>query len=139
MRLYTLNGKTPIYKNVNKYLINWESKSRSKLQKKVKDFLFTVWSNSVVYEEFPVYGTKMKVDFLNATSKLAIEVNGDQHLKFNKFFHSNSRTQFLKSIKRDLNKAKWLEKNNFTLIEIYKEDVDLLSKEYIEINFNIKI
>ena len=88
MRLYTLNGKTPIYKNVNKYLINWESKSRSKLQKKVKDFLFTVWSNSVVYEEFPVYGTKMKVDFLNATSKLAIEVNGDQHLKFNKFFHS---------------------------------------------------
>ena len=34
MRLYTLNGKTPIYKNVNKFLIDWESDSRSKLQKK---------------------------------------------------------------------------------------------------------
>ena len=138
MRLFTLNGKTPIYKNVNKYLINWDAKSRSKLQKKVKDFLFTVWSNSIVYEEFPVYGTKMKVDFLNATSKFAIEVNGDQHLKFNKFFHGNSRAKFLKSIKRDLKKAKWLEKNEFTLIELYKEDVELLSKKYMEENFNIK-
>jgi len=139
MRLYTLNGKTPIYKNVNKYLIDWDSGSRSKLQKKVKDFLSTIWLNSIVYEEFPVYGTRMKVDFLNATSKLAIEVNGDQHLKFNKFFHGNSRTKFLKSIKRDLNKAKWLEKNGFSLIELYTEDVNLLSAEYIEKNFNIKI
>jgi very-short-patch-repair endonuclease len=138
MRLYTLNGKTPIYKNVNKYLINWDEGSRSKLQKRVKDFFFKHWKCNIVYEQFPVYGTRMKVDFLNATTKTAVEVNGDQHIKFNKFFHKNSRTQFLKSIKRDLNKAQWLKKNNFSLIELYTEDVNALSEEYLEKYFSIK-
>ena len=139
MRLYTLNCKTPNYKNVNKFLIDCESDSRSKLQKKVKSFLYTVWKTNIVYEEFPVYGTRMKVDFLNATTKTAVEVNGDQHIKFNKFFHNNSRAQFLKSIKRDLNKSKWLENNGFTLIELYTKDVNLLSEEYIKKNFDIKL
>ena len=138
MRLYTLNGKTPIYKNVNKYLIDWEGESRSNLQKRVKDFFFNYWKNNIVYEEFPVYGTRMRVDLLNATTKTAIEVNGDQHIKFNKFFHQGSRTQFLKSIKRDLNKAKWLKKNDFSLMELYSEDVDALSEAYLEKHFSIK-
>ena len=75
MRLYNIHGRIQ-NRNVSKYLINWSKKSRSKLQKRVKDFFKPYWLAHIVYEEFPVYGTRLKVDILNATIKVAIEVNG---------------------------------------------------------------
>ena len=110
MRLLNIHGKLQA-KNVSKFLINWNGKSRSKIQFRVKQFLKSYWQNQVVYEEFPVYGTRMHVDILNATKKIAIEVNGTQHSKFNKFFHAGSRLKYLESIKRDVAKAEWLENN----------------------------
>ena len=88
MRLYNIHGKLQS-KKVSKYLINWDAKSKSNIQFKSKQFIKTYWQNHIVYEEFPVYGTRMKVDIVNATRKIAIEVNGPQHNKFNKFFHNN--------------------------------------------------
>ena len=138
MRLYNVYGKLQ-NKNVTKYLIKWNAKSRSKLLFKAKQYLKTIWENQIVYEEFPVFGTKMKVDFLNATKKIAIEVNGPQHANFNKFFHNNSRSEYLRSIKRDYNKAIWLEKNGFKIIEFEQEDVPLLSKEFVQKKFDIAL
>ena len=130
MRLYNIRGKLQS-RLVTKYLIDWNKKSRSKIQFKVKQFLKSYWENHVVYEEFPVYGTRMKVDILNATKKIAVEVNGRQHSNFNAFFHNNSRAKYLASIKRDVQKREWLEKNSFTLIEIEEHEVPLLSEEFI--------
>jgi hypothetical protein len=138
MRLYNIYGKLQS-KNVTKYLIDWDSKSRSKLQFRAKQFLKTVWENQIVYEEFPVFGSKMKVDFLNATKKIAIEVNGPQHSSFNKFFHNNSRMNYLESLKRDHQKSLWLEQNNFTLIELEKDEVDNLDRDFIYKKFNVRI
>ena len=137
MRLYNVKGKLQS-KLVSKYLIDWNKKSRSKIQFKVKQFLKSYWQNHVVYEEFPVYGTRMKVDILNATKKIAVEVNGRQHSSFNSFFHNNSRAKYLGSIKRDVEKAQWLEKNSFSLIEIEEHEIDKLSEEFIVKN-NIKL
>ena len=100
MKLYNIYGKV-VSKNVSGYLIDWDSKSRSKIQYKVKQFLKQYWKNHIVYEEFPVFGSKLKVDILNATRKIAVEVHGPQHSSFNKFFHGESRLNYLKSIKRD--------------------------------------
>tara|TARA_R100001509_G_C4866703_1_gene215288 strand:- start:992 stop:1408 length:417 start_codon:yes stop_codon:yes gene_type:complete len=138
MRLYNIYGRS-VTKNVTKYLIDWDAKSRSKLQFDAKQFFRQYWSGQVVYEEFPVFGTRMKVDILNATKRIAIEVNGEQHDKFNKFFHNNSRAKYLDSIKRDMKKAEWLEKNSFTLIEIYKKDIKDLSRDFFKQNFLIEI
>ena len=138
MRLYNIYGRS-VTKNVTKYLIDWDAKSRSKLQFDAKQFFRQHWSGQVVYEEFPVFGTRMKVDILNATKRIAIEVNGEQHDKFNKFFHNNSRAKYLDSIKRDMKKAEWLEKNSFTLIEIYKKDIKDLSRDFFKQNFLIEI
>jgi hypothetical protein len=138
MRLLNIYGKLQS-KTVGKYLINWDGKSRSKIQFKVKQFLKTFWQNQIVYEEFPVYGTRMHVDILNATKRVAIEVNGAQHSKFNKFFHANSRQKYLDSIKRDLEKAKWLESNNFILIEVEESEVSSLSLEFFKKNFNLSL
>ena len=118
-------------KLVGKYLIDWNKKSRSKIQIKVKQFLKHYWENHVVYEEFPVYGSRMKVDILNATKKIAVEVNGRQHSNFNSFFHNNSRAKYLASIKRDVEKREWLEKNGYTLIEIEEGEVNELSEDFI--------
>jgi len=131
MRLINVSGKL-VNKNVRKYLIDWEGKSRSKLQLEFKNFFYPFWRNHIVYEEFPVYGTMLKVDFLNATKRIAVEIQGNQHESFNKFFHENSRLKYLQSIKRDVQKVKWLEMNNFKFLELYENDLKNLSPQYIE-------
>jgi len=131
MRLLNINGKL-VNKNVRNYLVDWQGKSRSKLQFKFKDFFYPYWKNHIVYEEFPVYGTMLKIDLLNATKKIAIEIQGDQHESFNKFFHDNSRLKYLQSIKRDVKKVKWLEMNEFKFLELYEDDLKSLSPQYIE-------
>ena len=130
MRLKNIHGRLQS-KNVTKYLIDWRKNSRSKLQTRAKRFFQKYWKEHIVYEEFPVYGTRMKVDLLNATKKVAIEVNGPQHSTFNSFFHKNSRLNYLKSIKRDYIKAQWLEANGYELIELSTEEVDNLSEDFL--------
>ena len=66
------------------------------------------------------------MDYLNATKRIAIEVNGRQHSEFVPFFHK-SRANYLESIKRDHKKAEWLEKNGFKLVEI--EDGDIKNEQ----------
>ena len=136
MRLYTIHGKV-VNRNVNRFLIKWGKKSRSNPQFKVKQFLKKYWITHVVFEEFPVYGTKMHVDILNATTKIAIEVNGAQHDNFVPFFHQNSRLNYLKGIKRDYLKHSWLEDNDFKVVQILDSEVKNLSKKYFEDNFNV--
>ena len=97
MRLLNINGKL-VNKNVRNYEIDWYGKCRSKLQFKFKQFFYPYWKNHIVYEEFPVYGSMLKVDLLNATKKIAVEIQGNQHESFNKFFHDNSRLKYLQSI-----------------------------------------
>jgi len=136
MRLLNIYGRLE-KRNVNKYLIDWDKESRSQLQFKAKQFFRKYWLSCVVYEEFPVYGSRMKVDILNATRKIAVEVNGAQHGTFNKFFHGNSRIKYLNSIKRDFKKLEWLESNNYNLIEINHDEVDLLSTNFFKKKFNL--
>ena len=138
MRLYNIHGKL-VSKNVSKYLIKWDGKSRSNIQFKTKQFLKKHWSNQIVYEEFPVYGTRIKLDILNATKKIAIEVQARQHTSFNKFFHGNSRLKYLESIKRDFQKREWLKKNGFQVVEIEEDEVKKLSVSFFLKFFNINV
>ena len=138
MRMYSITGRL-MSKNVSKYKIDWGKKSRSKIQFAVKQFLKPHWCYQVCFEEFPVFGTKMSVDILNATKKIAIEVNGPQHKKFNKFFHGNSRANYFNSIKRDWKKTEWLERNEYTLIEIEYNEIKDLSIEFIKKKFGVSI
>ena len=76
MTFKTLLGKRRRIKKPINYLINWEEGSRSKLQGKVKNFLKVFWDGDVVFEEFPVVGSRLTLDFYNATKNIAIEVQG---------------------------------------------------------------
>ena len=137
MRLYNVYGKL-VYKNVSRYLLDWDKKSRSKPQFRVKKFLEPYWQNDVVYEEFPVYGTLLKVDILNATKRIAVEVHGPQHGSFH-YFHNESPSAYLASIKRDAKKYQWLEQNGFKVIEIYDNEIDTLSPKFFLDKFGVQL
>ena len=138
MKLYDIKGRL-VNKSVTKYRIKWDGECRSNFQFEVKQFFKTYWYGQICYEEFPVYGTRMKVDLINMTKRIAVEVQGAQHDKFNKFFHNNSRANYLRSIARDYEKRTWLESNKFKILEIIDEDLPVLSRDYIEEKFDINI
>lgn len=137
MKLLTLNGRK-LNRNVTPFLINWDGKSLSNFQYEVKQWLKLFWYNHVVFEEFPVFGTKYSLDFFNVSRKIAIEVQGEQHTQFCKpsksgkhFFHRN-RTDYLNQIRRDQDKLRFCEINNIELIEIFWEDKKNMSKDFFK-------
>tara|TARA_Y100000361_G_C11129668_1_gene328115 strand:- start:97 stop:513 length:417 start_codon:yes stop_codon:yes gene_type:complete len=138
VKLYDIKGRL-VNKSVSKYRIDWEGDCRSNFQYEVKQFFKTFWYGQICYEEFPVYGTRMKVDLVNMTKRIAVESHGAQHESFNKFFHNNSRANYLRSITRDHDKVVWLENNDFKVLEIFEEDLPSLSKRYILEKFEVSI
>jgi hypothetical protein len=122
MEFLSLNNKKRRCKNAQKYLIDWSGKSRSKFQIDVKHFLQTFWENNIVFEEFPIVGTRLTLDFYNANKKIAVEVQGRQHTKYIEFFHQN-KINFLHQLKRDQVKERFCELNKITLVTIYENDI----------------
>lgn len=122
MIFLTTNGREQKLKNSSRYLIDWDKKCRSKIQKKVKDLLYPYWIADIVFEEMPVLGTRMTLDFYNANRKMAVEVDGNQHYQYNKFFHSNSRQNFLSQLQRDEKKEYFCEINQIRLVRILEKD-----------------
>lgn len=122
MKFQTLHGTERRAKNLRKYLINWDGGSKSKFQKKIKNFLKEYWENHVVFEEFPVVGTRLTLDFYNANKKIAVEAQGEQHVKFIDFFHGSYRNNYLEQLKRDQQKFDFCEMNNIKLVEVYYND-----------------
>ena len=135
MKFKTLDGKDRTLRNVKSYIINWDGKSRSKFQFDVKQFLKKYWSGDVVFEELRIVGTRLSLDFFNATKKIAIEVQGSQHFSYVKFFHGN-RINYLNQIKRDYKKIEFCELNKIKFAEIYPKDE--LSKDLFE-RFDINL
>ncbi len=135
-----LNTRGKISKlNVTPYSIRWDGPSKSQLQFKVKQFLKPYWQGHMVYEEFPVFGAKqLKVDILNATLKVAIEVNGPQHSQFH-YFHNGEPFNYLAGVKNDVKKMEWLLSNDFVFIEINHDEVEMLTREFFLQKFGVTL
>jgi hypothetical protein len=127
MRFKTLLGTERTVLKSKKYLIKWEGPSRSKIQKSTKKFLKEYWSNHIVFEEFPIAGTRLSLDFYNANKKIAIEVQGRQHTQYVPFFHGKNKINYINQLKRDADKLEFCNINEIKLIEIYERDT--LDKE----------
>ncbi|MBN86805.1 MAG: hypothetical protein CL885_04710 [Dehalococcoidia bacterium] len=122
MQFKTLTGAMKRLSKPQKYKIDWSAPSRSKIQFKVKKLLEKHWSNHVVFEEFPVAGTRLSFDFYNANKKIAIEVQGEQHTKYVPHFHGKNKINFFSQMRRDQQKREFCEINQIKLIEIYSTD-----------------
>lgn len=130
MKFVTLTGAVRSVKFPQKYRIDWKKKSRSKIQFNAKRFLSKFWKKHVVFEEFPVAGTRLTFDFFNATEKVAIEVQGQQHTKYTPFFHGKYKINYIDQLKRDKQKLDFCKMNDIKLVEIYYNDE--LSKQLFE-------
>jgi len=121
MKFKTLSGSQRRVQNIRKYLIDWEGESKSNFQFRAKKFLKKYWLNHVVFEELPVAGTRLSLDFYNANEKIAVEVQGEQHTKFVKFFHG-TKANYIDQLRRDVQKREFCVINDIKLIEIYPKD-----------------
>lgn len=122
MKFKTLHGGLKRVSKVRNYLVDWDTPSKSKLQFNVKQHLKDYWKYNVVFEEFPVAGTKLSLDFYNATKKIAIEVQGAQHRKYVPHFHGKNKINYMDQLRRDKQKADFCKINDLKLIEIYDTD-----------------
>ena len=131
MKFKTLTGSVKGIKQPKKHLIKWTAKSRSKRQRAVKCFLQQFWKDHIVFEEFPIAGTRLSLDFYNANKRIAIEVQGRQHTEYVPFFH-RTKTNYLSQLRRDQQKLDFCELNSINLIEIY--DGDPITKSFFKKN-----
>ncbi len=125
----TLFGSTRKVKAARKYPVDRESSTWTKVQNSMKRCLKKYWSHDIVFEEFPLAGSRMTFDFYNATKGIVVEVQGRQHTKFVPFMHANSKINYLKQLKRDEDKIKFCNLNEIVLLEYFDgentlEDLD---------------
>lgn len=114
MKVKTIKGDA--YLKVNG--IDWEGKSRSKLQKSCKDILKEFWNGDIVSEEQSIPKTRLKIDFVNFSKKIILEIQGGQHFKFNKHFHNNNIFNFVDSLARDDKKEEFANLNGFIYLAV---------------------
>jgi very-short-patch-repair endonuclease len=101
-----------------------KSNCKSKIQWRVGQILQGLFPGFVLLEEFNIPGSRFYLDFLLPGLRIAIEVDGEQHYKFNKFHHRD-RAGFLRAQSRDRDKEEWCALNNIKLIRIRKnEDIE---------------
>lgn len=139
MRLLKLNSKTKyIWVNPQKYAVDWDKKVGSNFQYDVKQFFRRFWEPCLVCEEFRIPGSLLRCDLINLSKKIIVEANGEQHDNFNPHFHRDSRYQYWKQIKRDVQKQEWADANGFQFIIILPDDMPL-TRIFVNEKFNLKL
>lgn len=138
MKLTKLHGDQLVNYNLKSYLIDWKRKV-SNPQFKAKCFLKKYWEMDVCCEELRILGSLLRIDLINFTKKIAIEISPRAlHVNYNKFMHQN-RGGYLKKLQSDAKKMVWAERNGFLFIELYDEDLQNLSVQYMKEKFDLDL
>lgn len=135
----TLNGRERDV-SIHRYRIDWEPKREvSNPQKLVKIFLRPYWQSDTVCEEFRLPASKMRLDILNISRLIAVEVSpAATHTQYNAFMHG-SLSGYRNTLKRDLLKGDWCKMNGIQLITLIDEDIANLSPELFLRNWDITL
>jgi hypothetical protein len=127
MKVRDLEGNITTWKLAGQIVTATDKRSRSKLHVKARKILYEMFPTMKILEEVPINprGNKTQyLDFYINQIKLAVEVHGQQHYKFNTMFHASAR-DFLNQKKNDADKQEWCWLNNITHIELpYNEDIE---------------
>jgi len=98
----------------------------SKQAELIKSLLKKRFPNFKITTEFYVnyQNEKLLFDFLIDDLSILIEVQGEQHFSYNRFFHKDGLS-FYRQKKRDALKREWASMNNYTLVTYdFNEKVD---------------
>lgn len=129
MKFKKFRSSSIVNVSTKKYEIDWDRRV-SKPQKKTKDALRNLWASDYVLEEFPIPGSKKRIDLLNWTKKIVIEVSPSGSHEYNDFFHK-SRSSFCRLLRVDQEKRTWAFDNNFSYLVLGDEELSNLTEESI--------
>lgn len=127
MRVRDLHGNVSTWKPVGDIVAASDSRSRSKLHVEARKILYELFPTMRILEEVPIKPRTINtqyLDFYISQIKIAVEVHGQQHYKFNSMFHASAQ-DFLHQKRKDADKKDWCEINNITYIELpYNKKVE---------------
>jgi len=96
----------------------------SNLHLRARNILTQEFPCDIIYEELTLPGTRNErqtrplfADFFISARSLMIEVQGEQHYKFNPHFFDN-KVEFYRAQSRDRAKQDWCSLNNITLVAL---------------------
>lgn len=121
-------------KNFDGFIVTWDLRGyeikendcrpRSELHINTRKLLRQLYPLSIIMEEVKLPTDVLFLDFFIPQQKLAVEVQGQQHLEYNSFFHG-SKQNFQQSKVRDNKKKQFCLINNIRLVELlYNESVE---------------
>ena len=128
MKVVGLNGREYNI-NLKKYIVKNNDKTvKSKYHMAARELLAEMFKGYTVLEEVKLPGSRcpskksaLFLDFFIPSLSLGIEVHGQQHYEFCKFFHK-TKAGFLTAKKRDFIKEDWCELNSIELIVLKYSD-----------------
>jgi len=89
----------------------------SKLHEEARVILSELFPFDSILEEVQLPGTSLFADFYIHRPRLLVEVQGEQHYKFNSHFFK-TQSAFREAQMRDRNKKEWCELNSIQLVEL---------------------
>jgi hypothetical protein len=112
-------------------LIKYKAREKcSKLHARARLVLTNEFPYDTIYEELTLPGSKderqtktLSADFCIPSRNLMVEVQGEQHYKFNPHFFDN-KLAFFRAQARDRLKQEWCELNNFMLVQLPYNESD---------------
>jgi len=90
---------------------------RGLFQSDVGGILAREYNGDYILEEFTLPGEGLYLDFFLPIARVAVEVQGQQHYKYSKFFHGD-KSKLIEQQQRDRRKASWCELNSIRLVLI---------------------
>lgn len=97
---------------------------KSKLHELALVLLKKLYPTYQVLEEIKIPGTKLTLDIFLPQKMLALEIQGEQHVNFNGFFHRDL-LDFGRQKVRDNQKVQFCELNNIKLVCLYWNEQQL--------------
>jgi hypothetical protein len=112
--------------DVAKYGLKSEEECRSKPQFRLGKLLQEIYSvSAIILEDFVIPETKLSLDFFMPQRRLAFEFQGEQHRKYNKFFHGDPKN-FAAQKSRDDTKRQWCDLNRIKLVILEDPDITII-------------
>ena len=103
---------------------------RSTYHLRARSLLAEIFHSYIILEEVKLPGSVaahkrsvLYLDFYIPNLKLAVEVHGEQHYKFNSFFYK-SKIDFIRAQNRDEDKIRWCELNGIELVTLKYSEKD---------------
>ena len=115
MNIVRLDGVVVKWKPVGK-----ERANASKLHKEAVSDLRTIFGHPMILEECRIEidaGKHVYFDIYLPQFNLFVEINGEQHYRFNPHFHKNPM-DFMRQKRRDNEKLQWCRLNNFPIASL---------------------